>query len=99
MFDIIKRQEYFIIMEAFTYTIQIESGEDSGYIVSVPALPGCFTQGRTYSEAVENAEEAIIGFIEALHKAGQPIPRETKLPKKLAVGIRVSTARSRLLAV
>ena len=86
-------------MKTLTYTIKIEPGEDSGYIVSVPTLPGCFTQGRTYSEAVENAEEAIIGFIEALHKAGQPIPRGDKLPSKLAVGIQINSARARLLAV
>jgi len=86
-------------MKTLTYTIKIEPGEDHGYIVSVPALPGCFTQGETYSEAVENAEEAIIGFIEALHKAGQPVPRENKLPKKLAVGVQINSARARLLAV
>lgn len=63
-------------MDQFAYTIHIEPAEDGTFTVTVPALPGCITQGSTYEEAVTKAEECIEGFLEALAKAGQPIPRE-----------------------
>jgi len=42
--------------------------------VTVPALPGCITQGANREEALEHAHEAIEGFLEALEKEGLPIP-------------------------
>ena len=67
------------------YTIVLEpSDEGNGYTVRVPALPGCLTEGRTRDEALANAREAITGFIEALEKAGEPVPEETE-PVELAV--------------
>lgn len=63
-------------MKRFTYTIHIEPTEEGGYVVTVPALPGCVTQGETYQEAIAMAQEAIEGFVEALVKAGEPIPLE-----------------------
>jgi predicted RNase H-like HicB family nuclease len=45
-----------------------------GYTVTVPALPGCVTQGGTIKESLERAQEAIEGFIEALKIIGEPIP-------------------------
>ena len=63
---------------AMTYTIVHEASPEGGYTVRVPALPGCITEGRTREEALENAREAIIGFIEALQKAGEPVPEETE---------------------
>ena len=66
------------------YTIVLEpDDEGQGYTVRVPALPGCLTEGRTREEALENAREAIIGFIEGLRKAGEAVPEE-KEPVELA---------------
>lgn len=66
------------------YTVVLEPDEEGrGYTVRVPALPGCVTEGRTREEALTNAREAIIGFIEALKKAGEPVPEE-KEPIELA---------------
>ena len=33
--------------------------DDGGYCVSVPALPGCFSQGDNFEEAMNNIQEAI----------------------------------------
>jgi antitoxin HicB len=63
-------------MKTYTYTIHIEVAEEGGFIVNVPALSGCVTQGETYDEAVSMAHEAIEGYVEALVKAGEPIPEE-----------------------
>ena len=44
-----------------TYTIIVEPAEEGGYTVTVPALPGCVTQGETISQCIERAQEAIQG--------------------------------------
>lgn len=56
------------------YTVLLEQGEDGWIVVTVPALPGCVTQGRTPDEALQNAKEAIEAYIESLIKHHQPIP-------------------------
>ena len=56
------------------FAILVEPGEDGYYVVHVPALPGCITQGRTIDEAQENAKEAIEAYLESLRKHHQPIP-------------------------
>ncbi len=60
------------------YTIILDPDEEGkGYTVTVPALPGCITQGRTREEAIERAKEAIALYIESLEADGEPIPEET----------------------
>ena len=46
------------------YRIAIEESEE-GYSVSVPGLPGCWSQGRTETEAIENIKDAIMEYIAA----------------------------------
>ena len=41
------------------YTVLLEPEEDGGCVVSVPALPGCISQGDTREEALANIREAI----------------------------------------
>ena len=59
-----------------TDTIVIEPEETGGFMVSVPALPGCFTQGRSLEECRERAAEAIAVHIAGLAADGEPIPDE-----------------------
>jgi predicted RNase H-like HicB family nuclease len=63
------------------YIVELEKNEDGGYTVTVPSLPGCVTEGRTWEEALANAQEAIAGFVAALKDLGKPIPVE--LPVEL----------------
>jgi len=44
-------------------------------MVSVPDLPGVWTQGETREEALGNVQEAITGYLETLKEAGWPIPK------------------------
>ncbi|MHB9149946.1 MAG: type II toxin-antitoxin system HicB family antitoxin [Thermoleophilia bacterium] len=36
--------------------------------------PGCISQGRTRSQAVENIREAILAYLESLEAHGEPVP-------------------------
>lgn len=56
------------------YRVLIEQDEDGVFVAEVPALPGCVTQGRTRGEAIDNAKEAIAGYLESLRKHGDPVP-------------------------
>jgi predicted RNase H-like HicB family nuclease len=38
---------------------------DEGYSVSVPGLPGCWSQGSTEDEALENIQRAIQEYLAA----------------------------------
>ena len=78
-------------MNTFAYNVHIETAEEGGYNVFVPALPGCQTQGKTYEEAVAMAKECIEGFLEALVKAGEPIPVEEN-PAVVRVQVNMPTA-------
>ncbi len=58
------------------FTVVFEQEADGGYVVSVPALPGCISQGNTHDEALVNTKEAITAYVEALKKVGEPIPKD-----------------------
>ncbi|MDH7510394.1 MAG: type II toxin-antitoxin system HicB family antitoxin [Methanolinea sp.] len=57
-----------------TYSMVIEPGEDGWFVVTVPAIPGCITQGKTIEEAEKNAKEAIEAYIESLIRRRKGIP-------------------------
>ena len=49
----------------FKVVLEVDE-EVGGYIVSCPGLPGCFSQGDTADEALENIKEAIQACLESL---------------------------------
>ena len=57
------------------YTVVLEEEPDGGYVVNVPALPGCVSQGDTRAEALVNIREAIALYIEDCRGAGDPVPK------------------------
>ena len=54
----------------------IYPGEDVGWVVECPTLPGCVSQGKTKEEAIQNIREAIHAYIDALQEDGLPVPEE-----------------------
>ncbi|KCZ70735.1 hypothetical protein ANME2D_02759 [Candidatus Methanoperedens nitroreducens] len=49
------------------FKVVLEKDEEvGGYVVSCPSLPGCFSQGETVEEALENIKEAIQACLESL---------------------------------
>ena len=70
------------------YTIVLDPDpEGGGYTVTVPALPGCVTQGTTAEQCAERAREAISGYIESLLARGLTVPEETEPPRLLQVSV------------
>lgn len=63
-------------MQDCQFTIIIERQPEGEYLVSVPALPGCYTEGSTLEEAREMAADAIRAYCTSLLKHGEPIPCE-----------------------
>ena len=68
----------------YSYTVLFEPAEEGGYVVTCPALPGLVTEGDTLDEARQMAKDAIRGYLESLHRDGEPIPsdREPTEPVK-----------------
>ncbi len=57
------------------YKLIIDWSEvDQSFIVEVPELPGCAADGKTYQEAVQNAEIVIQEWIATAQELGRPIP-------------------------
>ncbi len=64
-------------MSEHQYTIILHPDtEEGGYTVTVPALPGCVTQGETLEEAIAMAKDAIRLHVETLIAYGEPVPYE-----------------------
>ncbi len=58
------------------YTVVLEQEGEGGYVATVPALPGCVSQGDNRAEALVNVREAIELYIEDCRAAGDPVPTE-----------------------
>lgn len=65
-----------ISQKILKYTAIFEPAEEGGYVVSVPALPGCATQGETFEDAVYMIKDAIELYLSVLKEDGEEIPQE-----------------------
>ena len=68
-------------MPRYQFTTVMEQDEDGAYIASCPALQGCYSQGQTYEEAIENLKDAIRLHIEARQSLDEPIPIEVAVDR------------------
>lgn len=50
------------------YDVVFEEAEEGGYMVFVPALLGCISEGDNFEEAKENITEAIAAYLESIAK-------------------------------
>jgi predicted RNase H-like HicB family nuclease len=76
--------------QALTYTVVFERAAEGGYVVTVPTLPGCLSQGETFEEARENIRDAITGYLHVLREDGDEIPIES--PEHFAGTVQVALA-------
>ena len=50
------------------------SKEDDAFLAEVPELAGCMADGKTYQEALANAEVVMEQWIQTARETGRPIP-------------------------
>ena len=61
----------------YTYKILLHKDNEGGFMVTVPALPGCITYGSDIGEATTMAKEAIELYLEELQERGEAIPDDS----------------------
>ena len=69
---------YNVVVKNLILPIVIEADSD-GYFVSCPTLQGCYSQGDTYEEAVENIKDAIRLHIEDRLTSGEEVPEKVSV--------------------
>ena len=74
------------------YTAIFEPAEEGGYVVYIPVLPGCATQGDTFEEAEIMAKDAIEGYLATLQDFKEEIPIEPEhaIISRIPVAVPVS---------
>jgi len=75
-------------MPIYDFKVLLEPEASGGYVVSCPAIPGCYSQGETVAEALENIKEAIQLCIEEMRARGEQVPD----PSGMLVGSVVVTS-------
>ncbi|OGN27308.1 MAG: hypothetical protein A2941_00415 [Candidatus Yanofskybacteria bacterium RIFCSPLOWO2_01_FULL_49_17] len=65
-------------MKRFDFPIVIERTKE-GYFVLCPELQGCYSQGKTYEEALENIKDAIILHIQDRQDNNEEIPEPSSV--------------------
>jgi len=69
------------------FNVVIEEAQEGGYNVSVPALDGCFSQGETMEEALENVKEAIVCYLEGIEKLNEIKTKPELIVKEVEVAL------------
>jgi predicted RNase H-like HicB family nuclease len=60
-------------MGAYRFSVVIE-GDKAGFFAHCPELQGCYSQGKTYDEALRNIKDAVRLHVEDRLEQGDPIP-------------------------
>ncbi len=55
------------------YSVVVHEAEEGGFWVEAPALPGCYSQGESVGEALQNVREAIELYLEALRACSRSL--------------------------
>ena len=70
-------------MPHVTVQVLIEQDEDGKFVASCPNLEGCYTQGDTFEEAIENIRDVIQMCLEELRGEGRQ--HDLKFPEIIGV--------------
>lgn len=70
--------------ERMKFTVTLDRDEDGVWVVECPAIPGCVSQGRTKTEALEAIQEAIQLCLEVRAEYGLPLTVETRQVEVMA---------------
>jgi antitoxin HicB len=76
------------------YPVSIEEAPEGGYFIQVKDLPGCYSQGETVKEALENIEEARNLWMESMYEDGNEIPLPGSVEKQYSGKFNVRVPKS-----
>lgn len=62
------------MMNTYRFSVVVEKDQD-GYFAFCSELQGCYTQGETYEDALENIKDAIRLHVEDRLEAGEIAPK------------------------
>lgn len=75
-----REKNWFCYYRAMRYPVAVVR-TDEGYSVHCPGLPGCWSQGATEEEAIENIRDAIREYLEVARElASEGQMREVDVP-------------------
>ena len=69
------------MVKVLNFKVIIEQDEDGRFVASVPSVSGCYTEGKTYEEAVKNIKEAITLSLEVA-KENPQYSQKVTFPEK-----------------
>ena len=69
------------------YSVVVHHAEEGGFWVDVPALPGCYSQGESVDESLQNVAEAIELYLETLRDEGRDAPRDSEVVYQVSVTV------------
>jgi len=61
------------------FQVVMEQDEAGFFVAECPALKACYTQGRTYEEAIKNIRDVIALCLADLKARGADIPRQVEI--------------------
>jgi len=70
-----KNLEYYL---SLPYKIMLYPAEEGGFVVEIPELPGCLSQGETREEALVMIEDAKQAWLQVALELGREIPEPFK---------------------
>ena len=73
-----------MVTDKYIFPAVFETGENKGYCVTFPDLPGCITEGNSLEEALQMAKEALELHLYGMEEDGDEIPSPTR-PEKVEI--------------
>lgn len=77
----------------YVYPVIFEEAEEGGYVVTVPDIPCCFTQGDDMADAIFMAEDVIAMMLADYEDRGEAVPTPSKIEDIKTSGV-VSLVRA-----
>ena len=75
------------MIDSREYSVIIHDAEEGGYWVEVPALPGCYSQGESVDEVLENVKDAISLYLEVLRDEDADIPADSDVVFQVSIPV------------
>ena len=61
------------------FQVIVEQDEIGYFVAECPALKACYTQGKTYEEAIENIKDVIALCLADLKEKGRRVPHQPEI--------------------